>query len=104
QLLLESTDVIIWEYDLNADQFLYVSPQAERLNYPLERWFEPGFWQCLIHPADREWALAYCLAESRAGRNHRFQYRIHDADGNQLWVDDLATVAYADGGNLILRG
>ena len=55
--LVNSIDGIVWELDLAADRFTYVSRQAERLlGYPIEHWLsEPNFWFEHIHPDDRVW-------------------------------------------------
>lgn len=104
--IIEGTDVVVWELDTSINRFTYVSPQAERFGYPIERWYEEGFWVDHIHPADREQAVAYGNAESALGRNHRFRYRFIAADGRVLWFEDFVCVerqAQA-GAGAILRG
>ena len=102
--LVEGTDVIVWEYDAVAGRFTYVSPQALRMGYPLHAWLEPGFWQEHIHPDDREEADRFCREEVLAGRNHRFQYRMLNADGSAIWVDDSVSIERDATGGTTLRG
>jgi PAS domain S-box-containing protein len=102
--LVEGTDVIVWEFDAQLDAFTYVSPQAARLGYALENWLVPGFWEAHLHPRDRQNAIDYCTGESRAGRNHRFQYRMLAADGRELWMEDFVSVEKSASGRLLMRG
>src|SRR5690606_23931485 len=53
RLMVEGTDVIVWEYDSRTDCFVYVSPCAVKMGYPLEQWYRPGFWKQTLHPDDR---------------------------------------------------
>ena len=97
--LVESIQAVVWRADARTFQFTYVSPRAEQLlGYPLALWLEePGFWASKIHPDDRAEALAYCLRETAALRDHSFEYRMVRADGLTVWVHDAAHVV-AEGG------
>ncbi|MGE0862142.1 MAG: PAS domain S-box protein, partial [Gammaproteobacteria bacterium] len=91
--LLANLHCVVWEADLETWQFVYVSPQAERLfGYPLAAWLEPGFWSAHMHPADRDAATSYCLSAAQAMRDHYFEYRMIAADGRTVWVGDSVTV------------
>ncbi len=92
RLLIGGTDVILWEFDATTDCFVYVSPCAAKLGYPLEDWYTPGFWRRTLHPEDREYAVQYCLSETLGGRDHRIQYRMFAQNGTVLWIDDLISV------------
>jgi PAS domain S-box-containing protein len=104
QSLVEGTGIIVWEYDPATRRFTYVSPQAARLGYPLERWREPGFWESILHPEDRDWVVAQCQEKTRAGCDHRFQYRMLRADGGVLWVDDIVSIVRTGESRGLLRG
>ena len=93
RMLIGGTDVILWEYDATTDCFVYVSPCAVKLGYPLEDWYRPGFWRQTLHPEDRDYAVQYCLAETLGGRDHRIQYRMFAQSGEIVWVDDLVSVS-----------
>src|SRR5688500_15844317 len=60
--LVENVDAIVWEMDAEQWRFTFVSRAAERiLGYPLSSWLEqPHFWPSIIHPEDREAAVALC--------------------------------------------
>ena len=102
--IIDGTGVIAWEFDFAAGRFTYVSPQAAMFGYPLDHWMQPGFWQSHIHPDDRDTAIATCMGESKAGKNHRFQYRLMRADGEPVWVDDSVSVEVQGGEVVKLRG
>jgi PAS domain S-box-containing protein len=102
--LIEGTDVILWEFDPLLERFTYVSPQAERLGYPLDAWREPNFWPRILHPDDREQTVDYCLTATSRGEDHRMQYRMLAADGRVVWFDDLVRVVARPGSPPLLRG
>lgn len=91
--LVSDAKIILWEAALPSLTFTYVSPQAEAiLGYPVGRWYEPGFWMGIIHPDDRDAAVAYCAERTRLGLDHEFEYRLVAADGRAVWVRDIVTV------------
>ena len=84
---------VVWEADAVTGQFLYVSPQAERLfGFPLAQWLEPDFWAEHIHPDDRAKTVDYCLTTTAALKDHYFEYRMLTADGGVIWVGDSVSV------------
>ncbi|MGL4319169.1 MAG: bifunctional diguanylate cyclase/phosphodiesterase [Pseudomonas sp.] len=102
--LVESLNAVAWEMRLDDYCFTYVSPHAEKLlGYPASEWLQPGFWQRTLHPDDAEAALSYCIAETQAGRDHAFDYRMLASDGRVVWIRDIVTLAL-QGESRILRG
>lgn len=106
QELINSLEGIVWEGDAQTLEFLFVSSQAERLlGYPPERWLhEKDFWQTHIYPADRDWAIDYCLRATAELRDHEFEYRMIAADGRLVWLRDIVTLVIEDGRATKLRG
>jgi len=104
--LVQDLDAVVWAYDPAADRFTFVSDHAERmLGFPVSAWEDLAFWSGLIHPEDRADAVAYCLAESAAGRDHDFEYRAVAADGRELVIRDIVRlVRDGDGGVVGMRG
>lgn len=102
----QASEVIIWEADPETLQFTYVSQSAERLlGYTLEDWLTRGtFWIDLLHPADREHAVATCAAAVRECRDHDFEYRVISAAGRVVWIRDVVRVVCDDRGVIGLRG
>ena len=91
--LVESTNVIAWEVELETWCFTYVSPHAvDLLGYPLEEWREEGFWVGHIHSEDREKTVRYCTNATERGEDHDFEYRMIAADGRVVWLRDIVTV------------
>ncbi|MFO1022965.1 MAG: PAS domain S-box protein, partial [Planctomycetales bacterium] len=104
--LVDNIDGIVWEVDARDMRFLFVSKQAERiLGYPLHRWLdEPTFWQDHIHPEDREFAISYCMRETKRGLGHKFEYRMLAADGRIVWLHDFVSVELENNEPVTLRG
>jgi two-component system sensor kinase FixL len=105
RLLLETTHVIPWVADADTWDFSYVGPQAvDVLGYPVERWYEAGFWLDNIHPEDAESAVSYCTRQSQISDRYEFEYRMIAADGSTVWLHDLVTVVSDEGEPTALRG
>jgi PAS domain S-box-containing protein len=103
--LLETTQAIPWEADAHTWTFTYVGPQAVVLfGYPIERWYEDGFWAAHIHVDDREAAIDFCRESSRRCDDYAFEYRMTAADGRIVWIHDIVHVELVDGEAESLRG
>lgn len=84
---------VVWEFDWSTGCFTYVSQAAERLlGYTTSEWMAPGFWADRLHPEDAAWAPSYCIAATKDGRDHDFEYRMLHKDGHEVWVHDLVSV------------
>ena len=91
--LINSIDGIVWEFDIEHFRFTFVSPAAESiLGFPVDEWYQEGFWQEHIHPDDRETAMAYCIDQTDQGLDHQFDYRMIGKDGRVVWIHDLVSV------------
>lgn len=103
--LAESTEAILWEYDIDADRWTYVSPQVTRiLGYSPEEWTDLESWIQRIHPLDRSWASQYCAECTKKGLDHTFEYRFIKKDGELAWVRDVVSVEMEGGVASRLRG
>jgi len=100
--LVESLGAIIWEAHPITFQFLYVNRAAERLlGYSLEDWLSrPTFWVDLLHPDDRDVAVAHCRAAVEEGRDHDFEYRVIAFDGSVRWLRDIVSVGLGEDGRV----
>jgi PAS domain S-box-containing protein len=94
ETLVNSIDGIVWEFDVAAERFTFVSRQAERLlGYPIERWLsEPSFWLGRIHPDDRTWVRQMSAKEIQAKRGYEMEHRLVSADQHDLWVRSIINV------------
>ncbi len=98
---------LFWEADAATLQFTFVSQSAEQLlGYSAERWVaEPDFWIKLIHPDDRERAVAFCRQEILQGRDCELEYRCLAANGRAVWLRNRAYIVRDPlGGVRKLRG
>ncbi len=104
--LVNSLGGIVWEADGETFQFIFVSPQAERiLGYPIEQWLnEPNFWLKHTHADDADWCAAFCVDATMHRRDHQFEYRMMAADGRVIWLHDIISVISAPDGQVRLRG
>lgn len=105
QRLVETTNAIAWEADLETWAFTYVSPQVTKLlGYQSEEWYEKDFWLKHLHPEDRESAVKFCAESSKRLTEYEFEYRMVAANGRTVWLRDLVTMVDAGNGKQALRG
>ena len=104
--LLAGVDAIVWEADADTFDFTFVNQRAQEiLGYPVERWYESGFWASIVHPEDRATVVAFCREASERGEDHNFEYRALTSDGRELWLRDFVRVHIdLDTGTKLLRG
>jgi PAS domain S-box-containing protein len=94
ETLVNTVDGIVWQADLPALRFTFVSQQAERiLGYPVSSWLEdPKFWPEHIHPEDRAKAISLCTSLTAQEKYKQFEYRMVAADGRVVWLRDLVSL------------
>ena len=103
--LAEGIEAIPWEFDLVADRWTYVAPQAEKiLGYQPAEWTDFAFWADRIHPDDRHSSVDYCQNYTAMGKDHVFEYRFRKKDGDFVWMRDVVSVEMAEGRPVGLRG
>lgn len=88
-------DVIVWEGDAQTFQFTFVNQAAERvLGWPASRWTtEPTFWaDAVLHPDDRDDAIAYCALATGRRADHTFEYRALTRTGETKRLRDVVVV------------
>jgi two-component system, cell cycle sensor histidine kinase and response regulator CckA len=75
-----------WDEPVRA---LWVSPQVERIvGYTPEEWRSPGFFEAILHPADRGPVLAETGALRTELRPFSRDYRLVRRDGQVVWIHD----------------
>jgi len=79
----------------------YVSPQIHAIlgYHPQEYIEDPQLWENILHPDDREEAMATYLRGRESGGPFVFEYRLLARDGRTVWFRDSAIVltdAYGD--------
>lgn len=103
--LLEATQIVPWEADARTRTFTYVGPQAARLlGYPIERWYEPGFWAAHVYPADQERVVGFFEQSAHERDAYEHEYRMVAASGQSVWVHDIVAIDRVDGAPILIRG
>ncbi len=76
----------------DGGRLAYMSPQIEGILgvRPEELITDPELWPSLIHPDDREAAIAAYFEHWSSGRPLRAEYRMIARDGSEVWVRDEA--------------
>jgi PAS domain S-box-containing protein len=105
RLLLEITNILPWEADAESGRFTYIGEPAVRmLGYPVERWYEAGFWASRVHPDDLMRAAAERLNNSKTQDSYDLEYRMITRDGRTVWLQDIVSVIRRGGQPIIIRG
>lgn len=107
QNLIDDIDAVLWECEPHSLQFTSISTRVEDLlGYAVQRWLtEPRFWGKILHPDDREFAIARRLKKAKIGTDHELEYRVKAADGHIVWLRDIVRVLKDDRGKVTsLRG
>ncbi len=102
--LLETLNVVPWEFHWKSQKFLYVGPQVSLFGYPVEDWYTEGFWLKIIHPEDIEKAYQCSkrAAENREDYDHEF--RLIRANGEYCWVRKIVRILEDSKDSHILQG
>jgi diguanylate cyclase (GGDEF)-like protein/PAS domain S-box-containing protein len=106
--LVERLPVIVYASELGEHgQWRYVSPQVEEiLGYTVEEFKrDPGLWARLLHPADRERALAIENKDFLGNRNTSpVEYRMRTRSGEVVWMLDEAVLEADEKGVPVWHG
>src|SRR6478735_4985388 len=87
--LIERLPVIVYTAELGElGRWRYVSPQVEEiLGFKPEEFVrDPGLWASLLHPEDRQRALAQETDEHLGKRTAPLEYRMHTRKGEIVWI------------------
>ena len=93
--LVEQIPAIVYVDAADEDMStLYVSPQIQEiLGYSAQEYIDdPGLWERILHPDDREDAMATYLRGRESGEPFVFEYRLLARDGRIVWFRDSAIV------------
>lgn len=93
QFLLDSLQAVICEADAVTFHVEFVSRLSERLlGFPVEAWYEPGFWPNHIYVKDRERVLNLCAQAVSDFSTVVAEYRFLAADRRTVWLHHRFTV------------
>ncbi|HEX5989588.1 MAG TPA: EAL domain-containing protein [Solirubrobacterales bacterium] len=108
QRLVEQLPVIVYSAELGErGRWRYVSPQVEEiLGYKPEEFIrDPGLWASLLHPGDRQRALALETEDHLGNRDTTpVEYRMVRRDGEVVWMHDEAVLEAGEDGVPIWHG
>jgi len=84
----------------NPDDATYVSPQLESImGYTREEWLSgPNLWYSLLHPQDRDRAIAAWERFKAGDGPFSEDYRLYDRDGRMLWFHEETKVVHDESG------
>jgi PAS domain S-box-containing protein len=109
--LLDGIPGVVWEAfgepDDEQQRIAFVSSHIEAmLGYTVEEWLRtPNFWLSIVHPDDRERAVAAARTAYSTGAPHTNRFRWMKRDGQPLWVETHSTVLRDDAGTIVgMRG
>ncbi|MDK9700806.1 MAG: PAS domain S-box protein, partial [bacterium] len=103
--LIEHVDAVLWEFDLETYQYLFISRQVEHLlGYPHQDWTTNStFWIDHVHPEDQLLAIGKLSISDSTELEKYLEYRMITSDGRVIWVLDRARIYKSPTGNR-LRG
>ena len=79
---------------------VYMSPVIERIcGYSVQEWMDDDeLFPKLLHPEDRDAALAATARHNETGEPFRMEYRLTAKDGRTVWIHDEAVMIHDDAG------
>lgn len=87
--LVEETNALVWEAEIDPYRFSYMSPQAETLTgYSASQWCSAGFLPSKIHPDDREQSFNCIKRHIAVCQDFIVEYRFKIANGTYIWLHD----------------
>jgi PAS domain S-box-containing protein len=105
QLLLNVTHIFPWEAAFPSGLFTFVGGQAvSLLGYPIEDWYQPGFWPAHLHPQDRKRALVRWVEYSSTRNNYELEFRMIAKDNRVVWLHNVVSVIRENGEPRTLLG
>lgn len=99
--LVETAPAVVYLDEYNdASSTIYISPQVTALlGYTPAEWMDDReMWVKILHPDDRERAMADQEEVLRSGAPWNEEYRMIAKDGRVTWVHDLAVVVRDESG------
>jgi PAS domain S-box-containing protein len=85
-------DAIVWAVELPAMNFVFASPQAEKLlGFAPEHWTShASFWLDRVHDSDRDWVAQSYQRAIETGAAHSCEFQAITASGSSVWLREYA--------------
>jgi len=89
---IDNLDAIMWAVELPSMNFVFASPQAERLlGFDAEHWIShPSFWLDRVDNADRDWVAQSYQRAIESGAAHSCEFQAITAGGGAIWLREYA--------------
>lgn len=86
QKFVDNVDAIVWAVDLSSMNFVFASPQAEKLlGFAPEHWTShPSFWLDRVHDSDRDWVSQSYQRAIETGIPHSCEFQAITASGSTV--------------------
>ena len=96
--LLETTNVVNWEAEVEDQRFTYVSEQAVKmLGFPTRAWYQPNFLAQHIHPHDRRRVMHAYHKQAQLVEHFDLTFRMIGKEGQIAWVQNLVSLTPENG-------
>ena len=101
QQFIENIDAIVWAVELPSMNFVFASPQAEKLlGFAPEHWTShPSFWLDRVRDSDREWVAESYQRAIETGDAHSCEFQAITGNGSSVWLREYARVLPAAEGH-----
>jgi PAS domain S-box-containing protein len=101
-LIVESSGAIVYDYNVVTGDIIWGGSVTSILGYTQQE-FSGGIfqWESLIHPDDREEAVALLAEAEKKGKAYEVEYRFKKKDGSYIWIYDKGFFVYDAGGKAI---
>jgi two-component system, cell cycle sensor histidine kinase and response regulator CckA len=92
QSFIDNVDAIVWAVELPSMNFVFASPQAEKvLGFAPEHWIShPSFWLDRIHDSDRDWVARYYQRAIETDTAQSCEFQVITAQGSSVWLREYA--------------
>lgn len=107
QQFVANVDAVLWAVELPSMNFIFVSPQAERLlGFAPEHWAShPSFWLDRIADSDRDWVAQSYSRAIESGVPHSCEFQAITASGSTVWLREYTRLlSAAEGGARYMIG
>jgi len=104
--LLNSIEAVVWEANARTQNMMFVSTEAvDLLGYPIDKWFEPKFFQQVIHNDDEK-ILTKSMKKMATGIHQiSIDVRLKRKNGKLVWTRIIASSEHDENSNkLLIRG
>jgi PAS domain S-box-containing protein len=90
--LIDNVDAVVWAVELPSMNFVFASPQAEKLlGFAPDHWTShASFWLDRIHNADRDWVSRSYQRAIESGAAHSAEFRANSRGGGSLWLREYS--------------